>query len=86
MRVMVIMRMYLVNFDDGCVYDDHQSYTCGVFETFKKAKDYCLSKNYIETEIEGLFYKLEDSRYYSNREMSLEIVEVEINKEVIEPE
>jgi hypothetical protein len=80
------MRMYLVNFDNGCVYDDHESYTCGVFETFKMAKDYCLSKNYIETEIEGLFKKKEDYRYFSNREMNLEIVIVEMNREVVEPE
>jgi hypothetical protein len=64
----------------------NDSYTCGVFETFKKAKDYCLSKNYIESEIEGLFIKKEDSRYYSNRELDLEIVEVEMNEEIIEPE
>jgi hypothetical protein len=86
MRVMVIMRLYLVNFDNGCVYDDHESYTCGVFETYKKANDYCLSKDYVESEIEGLFIKKEDSRYYSNREMSLEIVIAEMNEEVVAPE
>jgi hypothetical protein len=73
------VRLYLVTFDNGYDYSDHESYAVGVFETFKMAKDFCLSQNYIETETEGLFRKKEEYEYYTSVYKSLEIEVIELN-------
>jgi hypothetical protein len=73
------VRLYLVTFDNGYDYSDHESYAVGVFETFKMAKDFCLYQNYIETETEGLFRKKEEYEYYTSVYKSLEIEVIELN-------
>lgn len=74
------LRLYLVTFDNGYDYSDHESFAVGVFETFKMAKDYCLSTGYIETETEGLFKKKEEYEYFTSNYHSLEIEIIELNQ------
>jgi hypothetical protein len=77
------MRLYIVNFDNGYDYSDNESYSVGVFETFKMAKDYCLSKGYIETDVEGLFKKNKDAKneYFTRYYSTMEIKIIELNQE-----
>jgi hypothetical protein len=70
------MRMYLVVYDNGYSYSDNENYPVAIFETFKKAKDFCLSKGYKETKIEE-YFKCANGW---NGERSLEIQIVELNQ------
>jgi hypothetical protein len=78
------MRLYLVEFDNGGQYDDNENYVCGIFDTYEKAKNFCLSWKYEEMNIEGYFKNKCDfeNKYFGLK--SLEIVEVGLNKMIRE--
>lgn len=76
------MIVYLVNFDNGYDYSDHEVYTCGIFDSFEKAEKFCLNKNYDKTEIKGFYKKKHEYRYYTDCYYSLSIEEVEMNSEI----
>ena len=77
------MRIYIVEYDNGFDYSDQENYIVGVFHTFKKAEDYCLTKGYNKTDVEGYYEK---DFNWGNYKRSLSINMTYINEVINEAE
>jgi hypothetical protein len=71
------MKIYVIEFDNGCQYDDHENYTIGVYDTYDKAERFCLEHGYIESETKGLFV-LKDAEWWKSK-ITLSIEECKMN-------
>jgi hypothetical protein len=71
------MKIFVIEFDNGCQYDDRENYTIGVFDSYEKAEKFCLENGYIESGVKGLF-KVKEQHWF-NDTYSLDITEVELN-------
>jgi hypothetical protein len=74
------MKLYVVHFDNGLSYDDHESFTVGVFDSYEKAERFCLEQGYVERKIKGLFGIMEGKKNYFNSDYTLEINEEKMNE------
>jgi hypothetical protein len=71
------MKIYVIEFDNGGQYDDHENYTVGVYDAYDKAEQFCLENGYVESETKGLF-KTKNEHWF-NDGYSLSIDEYEMN-------
>jgi hypothetical protein len=74
------MKLYVVHFDNGLSYVDHESFTVGVFDSYDKAEKFILEQGYVKTKIYSLFGLMEGKKNFYNRQFTLGIHEEKLNE------
>ena len=73
-------KIFLLNYDNGVMYDDNQTYAIGVFDDYQKAVDFILRKGFKQSEVRDI-YKRGEPRLVCMEE-TITISEIKMNVEL----